>query len=113
MSDLEKPSLNWDFKLDFDLPDAQQQKAAPPPPPPPRQVISEKFPRILDKIELLWATIELHQYLEHTLFSDRASRQGFPPEVMRALGEIHVEHVRILKIKGVIREDMWDAQFRK
>ena len=32
---------------------------------------------------------------------------------MRALGEIHIEHMRILKGKGVIREDLWDHQFRK
>ena len=76
---------------------------------PPRQIIGEKFPKILERIELLWCSLELHRYLEQTLFTDRSNRQGFPKEVMQALGEIHIEHTRILKLKKIITEDVWDV----
>ena len=106
--------LNWDFELHFDLPEVKQK--APPPPPPkiaPRVLIKEKFPRISERIELLWGTLELHKYLQQTLFTERSGRQGFPQDVMQALGEIHIEHTHILKLKKVVFDDIWDIQFRK
>lgn len=111
MSD--KSRIDWNIELNFDLPAAQ---AAPPPPPPkpkvpPREVLKEKFPRILDKIELMWGTKDLHTYFEQTLYTDRDKRQGFPPDVMEALGQINVEHRRLLMRNGIIRMDVWDMQF--
>jgi hypothetical protein len=115
MTIFDKPTkVNWDIKLNFELPKVEE-KLPPPPPPkiPPRHILKEKFPRILERIELLWGSKELHNYFEHTLFTDRSNRQGFPEDVMVALGELHNEHFKLLKLKKVLSEDVWDLLFRK
>lgn len=108
MIEEDKPQLNWDIQLNFDNLEVTRQEAPPPPKIPPRKVIGEKFPKILVRIELLWGSLELHNYLEHTLFTDRSNRQGFPVDVLRALGEIHTEHMLVLKQKKIISVDVWD-----
>lgn len=100
--------INWNIELNFNLNEVKKEEPAPAPKIPPRVVIGEKFPKILQRIEMLWCSLELHNYLEQTLFTDRSNRQGFPKEVMQALGEIHVEHTRILKQKKMLGEDVWD-----
>ena len=109
MSEKDKPQLSWDFKLNFDIPEVNKEAPSLPQRRPPRKVIGEKFPKILARIELLWCSLELHNYLEQTLFTDRSNRDGFPEDVLKALGEIHIEHVRILKQKKMISEDLWDV----
>jgi len=109
MFEEEKPQLNWDIELNFDKPEITEAPAPLPPKIPPRKIIGEKFPKILTRIELLWGSLELHNYLEHTLFTDRSNRQGFPVDVLRALGEIHTEHMRVLKQKNLISVDIWDV----
>lgn len=105
--------IDWNIKLDFDL--HAPKRAAPPAPPkpkvPPRDLLKEKFPRILERITLLWGSKELHAYFEQTLFMNRSGRQGFPPEVMAALGELYNEHQQLLMRHGIIRQDVWDMQF--
>jgi hypothetical protein len=103
-----KPQLNWDIQLNFDNLEVTKQEAPPPPKIPPRKIIGEKFPKILMRIELLWGSLELHNYLEQTLFTDRSNRQGFPADVLRALGEIHTEHTLVLKQKKILSVDVWD-----
>ncbi len=109
MSEPEKPELNWDIPLNFDRLETRQEEALPPPKIPPRQVLAEKFPKILARIELLWCSPELHNYLEQTLFTDRSKREGFPKDVLQALGEIHIEHTRLLKEKKLLGDDIWDV----
>lgn len=112
MSD--KPKLDWNIELNFELPVAKaEQPSQPPPQPktPPRDVLKQKFPRILDRIELLWGTRDLHRYFQQTLFADRDKRQGFPPEVMAALGQLFNEHQQLLMQSGALRLDVWDMQF--
>ena len=108
MQEEEKTQLNWDIQLNFDNREIPKVAAPLPPKIPPRKVIGEKFPKILMRIELLWGSLELHNYLEHTLFTDRSNRQGFPADVLQALGEIHTEHTRVLKQKKLISVDVWD-----
>ncbi|HEY6020321.1 MAG TPA: hypothetical protein VIY48_10570 [Candidatus Paceibacterota bacterium] len=108
MSEKDNPQINWNIELNFNLLETKQEEPVQPPKIPPRQILGEKFPKILARIELLWCSLELHNYLEQTLFTDRSNRQGFPKDVMQALGEIHVEHTRILKQKKMISEDVWD-----
>lgn len=100
--------LNWNIELDFNLHETKPEVPVQPPHIPPRKIIGEKYPKILARIEILWGSLELHKYLEDTVFTDRANRQGFPMDVLKALGEIHTEHVRVLKQKKVISEDVWD-----
>jgi hypothetical protein len=112
----EKSDINWDIELNFDLPPPPKPKSeAPPEPPriPPREVLKQKFPRILEKIELLWGTLELHRYFQQTQFMDREKRQGFPPDVIDALGQINNEHQDLLMRTGLLRMDVFDMQFRE
>lgn len=112
MSD--EPELDWNIELNFDAPAAKKEVAPVPPPPPkipPREVLKEKFPRILDRVNLLWGTLDLHKYFKETLFNDRDKRQGFPPDVMEALGQLNSEHQQLLARSGIIRLDVWDMQF--
>ena len=109
MIEEDKPQLNWDIQLNFDNPEIPKALVPLPPKIPPRKIIGEKFPKILDRIELLWGSLELHNYLEQTLFTDRSNRQGFPVDVLKALGEIHTEHMRVLKQKRLISVDVWDV----
>ena len=109
MSEPEKPELNWDIPLNFDRLETKEADAPPPPKIPPRQILAAKFPKILARIELLWCSPELHKYLEQTLFTDRSNREGFPKDVMQALGEIHIEHARLLKEKKLLSDDIWDV----
>lgn len=108
-----KSKIDWNIELNFESPTTETEPSPPPPKPkaPPREILKEKYPRILDKINLLWGTTNLHKYFEETLFTDRDKRQGFPPEVMDALGKIHGEHQQLLMRNGIIRLDVWDMQF--
>ncbi len=111
MSD-EEEKIDWNIKLDFEIHKPKIEPPIDPPKPkvPPRDILKDRFPRILDKINLLWGSKELHQYFQDTVFMDRDKRQGFPPEVMDALGQLHNEHQRVLMRKGLIRMDVWDMQ---
>ena len=109
----ENSDINWNIELNFDLPTPKKAEEPPPPPKiPPRDILKEKFPRILSKIDLLWGTMELHRYFQQTQFMDRESRQGFPPDVVDALGQLNNEHEKLLLRSGILRPDVWDMQFR-
>jgi hypothetical protein len=110
MPENDNSPLNWNIELNFSLHEVKPEESVQPPKIPPRKIIGEKYPKILTRIELLWGSLELHKYLEETLFTDRTNRQGFPVDVLRALAEIHVEHSQVLKEKKVISEDVWDLQ---
>jgi len=45
----------------------------------------QKYPRIVEKLELLWGTIGMGRYFNELLFDERGDREGFPPEVMAEL----------------------------
>ena len=114
MSEANDSKISWDFKLNFDVPVVKAAPSAPRPPKIiPRELLKVKFPRIFAKVELLWGTIDLHKYFEETLYTDRSNRQGFPQEVMQALGELNNEHRRLLVSRKMISEDVWDMQFRR
>ena len=98
--------INWNIKLDFDIPAPRMQI-------PPREVLKQKFPRILDKIEMVWGTLELHRYFQQTQFMDREKRQGFPDDVIEALGQLNNEHQELLMRTGLLRMDVFDMQFRE
>ncbi|MBU1425609.1 MAG: hypothetical protein KKH12_02625 [Gammaproteobacteria bacterium] len=108
MSESENAPLNWDIQLNFDNLEITEEAPAPTKKIPPRKILGEKFPKILERVDLLWGSLELHKYLEQIIFSDRSKREGFPNDVLQALGEIHVEHKRILKLKKLINDDIWD-----
>jgi hypothetical protein len=110
MPEKDNSPLNWNFELNFNLNEVKPEVPVQSSKIPPRQIIAAKFPKILTRIELLWGSLELHKYLEDTVFTDRSDRQGFSIEVLKALGEIHAEHTQVLKQNKLIAEDVWDMQ---
>jgi hypothetical protein len=104
----------WNIELDFDLHRPKPEiTPAPPQRIPPRVILRKKFPQILHRIEMIWGSIELHNYLEKTLTTERTNRQGFPQDVIQAISEIHMEHRAVLKANGVLKDDLWDTHFKK
>jgi hypothetical protein len=49
------------------------------------QKTEEKFPRIVEKIGVLWGSPQMAKYFTELLFDDRGGRQGFPPDIMTEL----------------------------
>ena len=43
---------------------------------------AEKYPRIVERIGILWGTVGMARYFNDILFDERGDREGFPPEVM-------------------------------
>jgi hypothetical protein len=65
----------------------------------PRNILKEKYPQLLLRIEQMWGSIELHEYFMHS------NRQGFPPDVLFALDEIESKHRSVMQAKGKIAGD--------
>jgi hypothetical protein len=64
--------------------------------PPHLSIIWEQFPRIGEKISLMWGYIELQKYLSSIILDERGGRDGFPKPVLAALVEIHRRHAKIV-----------------
>lgn len=117
MSDL--PTLFTSDEIDSRIPDneivrpkstadvvnqAEQVKAA-------KALLKEKFPKIYDKIELIWGYKECEIELDRLIISSRENRQGFPRDVLQAIITIHAEHQRQFGIFK--RLDPWDIGYLK
>ena len=59
-------------------------------------IIWEQFPRIGEKISLMWGYVELQKYLGNIILDDRGDRDGFPKPVLDALVEIHRRHAEMV-----------------
>ena len=59
-------------------------------------VIQEKFPRIGNRIALLWGSAELQKFLNELIFDARGDRQGFPPATAEVLLRIHRYHGKVV-----------------
>jgi hypothetical protein len=55
-------------------------------------LIQEQFPKIGEKITLMWGSVALQDYLRKTIFDERGGRQGFPMPVVSALMRLHEYH---------------------
>ena len=62
-------------------------------------LLIEKFPHIGNRIELLWGTVDLQNYLNTLIVDERSGRKGFPHLVAGALLRIHTEHHKVIKAK--------------
>jgi len=60
--------------------------------PPHLTIIWEKYPRIGEKISMMWGYVELQNYLSTIILDERGGRQGFPEQVLAALMEVHKLH---------------------
>ena len=71
-----KSELNWDIPLNFDLPPTEIPVEIKKGKIPARTLIKRTHPHIFSKIESLWCTKDLHNYMAGLLLSDRDGRQG-------------------------------------
>lgn len=69
------------------------------------KLILEQFPRIGNRILLLWGTVELQNYLHTLIIDERGDRQGFPPPVIEAILQIYKDHEKLIPDDD---KDTWD-----
>ena len=74
-------------------------------------IIAEKYPRILEQIQLLWGTQELQDKFVKWVLIDQNARSGWPADVAMALIELEDQHARLFKMEGKpdwnCRPDRW------
>jgi hypothetical protein len=115
MSD--KSKLDWNIQLNFETPKEGSQGTVSRLAPSPatmksaRETLKQKAPRVLEQIDRLWCTRELHHYLEKLLFTEEYAHLGFSLDVVAAIGEHYRDHRRMLIINGLLHRDVWDMQF--
>ncbi|MBI4807651.1 MAG: hypothetical protein HY799_01685 [Nitrosomonadales bacterium] len=68
-------------------------------------LILEHYPKVGEKIAVMWGSQELHKYLGDTIFDARGGRQGFPMSVVSALLRLFQYHSTL--IPGS-EDDAWD-----
>lgn len=59
-------------------------------------ILIETFPRIGNRIVLLWGTVDLQDYLNTLIVDERGGREGFPYAVAESLLRIHSEHHKMV-----------------
>ena len=59
-------------------------------------ILIETFPRIGNRIVLLWGSVDLQNYLNDLIIDERGGREGFPYPVAEAILLIHGEHNKIV-----------------
>ena len=59
-------------------------------------IIWEQYPRIGEKISVMWGYVELQNYLGTIILDERGGRKGFPESVLAALMEVHKRHSRMI-----------------
>jgi uncharacterized protein len=68
----------------------------------------EKYPRVVEKIAMLWGTVGMSRYFTEILFDDRGDREGFPPEVMMELFALSNYHESTSPSRSDI-ESAWES----
>lgn len=59
--------------------------------------LDQQFPRIVNKIVILWGEPELEMYFNELLMDSRGgTRQGFPPEIASEIFNLNMYHASIL-----------------
>ena len=68
--------------------------------------LESTFPRILDKIMLLWGTPAIEIYFTQLMVTDRPNRAGFPPEIAAEIMRLSLIHAS--KHASAKKPDVWD-----
>lgn len=64
--------------------------------------LEKGFPRIVEKIVLLWGANDFSDYLNSLMIDERGDRKGFPFDVLEELMFLnHVHDIRIGKKTGI------------
>jgi hypothetical protein len=77
-------------------PKVPQQPALPPGMVPDYSLIQQQFPKVAEKIALMWGTSGLQDYFNKTIFDERGGRQGFPMPIVSALMRLHEYHSTLI-----------------
>jgi len=72
------------------------------------QKTAEKYPRIIERISILWGTIGMSRYFNEILFDERGDREGFPPEVMAELFALSNYHESTKPSRSAL-ESAWNG----
>jgi hypothetical protein len=67
--------------------------------------IEKRFPRIVDKITLMWGTKEFPEFLNSLMIDDRGDRQGFPLAVIEEMMFLHEIHGFRLGVRTVVTKE--------
>ena len=69
----------------------------------------DKYPRIVEKVEILWGTVGMGRYFNELLFDERGDRAGFPPDVMAELFALNNYHESMRPSRSAIRSTWSDG----
>jgi len=74
-------------------------------------ILDHSYPRIAQKIELLWRYNEIYLYLDQMMVVEKGrERSGFPLAVMKefqALREIHVRLYGEIAVNDLVNKPVW------
>jgi hypothetical protein len=87
-------------------PNTPKQPVLPPGIAPDLFLIQKQFPKVAEKIVLMWGTPGLQDYLNKTIFDERGGRQGFPMPIVSALMRLHEYHSTLIPVE--ISVDDWE-----
>ena len=73
------------------------------------QRTEEKFPRIVEKIAVLWGSPQMAKYFAELLFDDRGGREGFPPDIMTELFRL-ANFYETLKPARTAMDAAWESR---
>jgi hypothetical protein len=73
-------------------------------------LLKSLFPRIHQNLVTLWGTGPGETYLDGLIMDDRGNRQGFPPDVMRAL--LVLQRVHFQTFDTFRKFDPWDVSLK-
>ncbi|QZA80806.1 hypothetical protein [Deefgea piscis] len=71
-----------------------------------------QYPRIIEKITLLWGSPELANFLDEILFDSRCDREGFTPNVAHELFVIQGIHAQAMGLDKETAIWGYDASLR-
>ena len=69
-------------------------------------LIQQQFPKVSEKITLMWGGVALQDYLSKTIFDERGGRQGFPLPIVSALMRLQEYHGTLMP--SVRNGDAWE-----
>ena len=68
-----------------------------------------KYPRVAERISILWGTVGMARYFNEILFDDRGDREGFPPDVMLELFALSNHHESTKPSRSAL-ESAWNSR---
>ena len=59
-------------------------------------VIRNHYPKIGERIALMWGSAELQKYLNNLVYDERGDREGFPRPIANAIMRVLREHGKLV-----------------